>query len=235
MDLFSQLIAAVKSDLTISGNSALYNPTAVKLAINRAYRKSGALFLWPETKDAKKTSSIASQEYYTYPDNFRPETIWKLVVDGNTYGDPILYPDFLYEKENDWPSGRTKAWANYGRKYFIYPIPTTNGTSNIEVHGQKVVDELEADADVTIFSYSMPECNDAIVMEAVKILKQKGEGEQSGQFLSAESKAILAVAWQKIRQQQIKYQSTQPEFDIADMFNQSNQRQTRTGNFDVES
>ena len=234
MDLFSELISAVQSDLTVNGGSTLYNETAIKLAINRANRKAGALFLWPETKDAKKTNTIASQEYYIYPSNWRPDSIWKLKVDDVDYGDPLLYGDYLYEKENSFPSGKTKTWSNFGKKYFIYPTPTTNGDGNIEVHGQKVVDWLENDADVTIFSYSQPECNDAIVMEAVKILKQKGESEQVGQFLSLEAKQILGTAWQKIKQRQLKYQSTQPEFFVQDMFGGRNDA-TRIGNFDSDN
>lgn len=233
MDLFSDLISAVQSDLTVDGTSPLFNPTAIKLAINRAYRKAGALFRWPDTKDAKKTSTEADMEYYDYPDNWRPESIWKLIVDGVDYERPIAYNDYLYEREQNVPSGNDYMWANNGKRYFIYPTPTAAGSFNISVWGVKVVDALVNDADVTIFSYSSPECNDAIVMEAVAILKNKGGDQQSGQFLSAEAKQILATAWSKIRQEQVKNEGTQPAFQIDDMFqNRTSRRGTsRIGNF----
>ena len=232
MDLFSELIAAVQSDLTVGSGSPLFNPTGIKLATNRAYRKSAGLFKWPETMDAKKTSTKNGLEYYEYPQNWRSQTIWKLVVDGVDYERPIAFNDYLYEKENNVPSGNTKMWSNYARRYYIYPTPTTNGSKNIEVHGQRIVDAMVNDADVTIFSYNMPEGNDAIVMEAVAILKGKGGDRQDGQFVSAEAKGILAVAWSKLRQEQVKYEGTQPAFQIDDMFAQRNNRkEQRTGNF----
>lgn len=230
MDLFSELITAVQSDLTIGNESTLYPLSTVKLAINRAYRKAGGLYRWAETEDAKKTSTEADQEYYDYPQNWRPDSIWKLKIDGIDYGDPIAFKDYLYEKENDIPSGLDYLWSNQWRRFFVYPTPTANGSNNICVWGIKVVDALAEDADVTIWSYSMPECNEAVVLEAVAILKNKGEEEKLGVFRSLEAKEILAKAWKNIKQEQAKYEKTQPFFDVKDMFgNGSSDR--KEGNF----
>ena len=76
----------------------------------------------------------------------------------------------------------------------------------------------------------MPECNEAIVLEAAAILKAKGENEKSSGFKSAEAKQILAVAWGKIRQNQNKYEKTTPFFQVEDMFGKSTVKQV-TGNF----
>jgi len=218
MDEFSELVTAVQSDINVDGNSTLFPLTTVKLAINRAYRKAGGLFRWPETEDAKTTSTVTSQEYYDYPNNWRPDSIWKLLVDNVDYGDPLVFKDYLYEKENSIPSGKTYLWSSQHRRYFIYPTPTTNGSSNITVWGQAVVSALSADDDTTIFSYAMPECNEAIVLEADAILKAKGENERSTEFKSLEAKQILATAWGKIRQDQTKYEKIQPFFDVPDYF-----------------
>jgi len=67
-------------------------------------------------------------------------------------------------------------------------------------------------------------------LEAVAILKAKGENEKSSGFKSAEAKQILAVAWGKIRQNQAKYEKVQPFFEVDDMFGPSNVKQI-TGNF----
>lgn len=221
MDLFSELITAVQSDLTIDSSSTLFDPTKVKLSLNRAYNKAAGIFRWPETEDAQKTSSVSGQEDYDYPDNWRPDTAWKLKLNGTDLGDngdPLMFRDYLYEKENGMPSGLTTMWSSFGRKLFIYPVPTTNGNVNIEIWGQKVVDPLVNDTDTTIFSYSMRECNDAIVMEAVAILKTKGEDTGTSQFLSINAKGILTIAWNKIRQDQQKYQKTTPFFVVPDFF-----------------
>lgn len=231
MNLFSELQTAVKSDLSVGENSSLFPLTTIKLAINRAYIKCGGLFRWPETEDAKKTSTEANLEYYDYPQTWRPDSIWKLTVDGEDYGDPVTFKDYLYEKENDIPSGRDTLWTSQWRRYFIYPTPTTTGSNNISVWGQKIVDSLSSDSDTTIFSYAAPEGNEAIVLEAGKILERKGENTQTGELLSGEAKQLLVILWNKITQDQAKYQSTQPMFDIPDFFGAGSVR-SRIGRFD---
>lgn len=230
MNTYLELQQEVQSDLTIGSESSLFPLATVKRAINRAYIKAGGLFLWPETEDAKKTSSVTAQEYYDYPTNWRPDSIWKLVVDSQDYGDPLAFKDYLYEKENDIPSGESYLWSSQWRRYFMYPTPSTDGDFNISVWGQKTVDALSGDGDTTIWSYSMPECNEAIILEAAAILKSKGEEEKSGEFRSTEAKQILIVAWGKVRQSQAKYMKTLPFFDVTDMFGRTNSSQ-RIGNF----
>lgn len=238
MDLFSDLIEAVQSDLTIGDESSLLPLTTVKLAINRAYRKVGGLYRWPETEDAQKTSSEANNDYYDYPENWRPDSIWKLVLDGVDQGDPVSFKDYLYEKENNSPSGFTKMWTSQWRRYFIDPAPTTTGVNNIEVWGQKIVEELSSNGDITIFSYSMPECNEAIVLEADAILRNKGEAMQTSrralavsELLSPEARQIVATAWNKVKQDQSKYQKTTPFFNVPDFFSGRNEIRNRIGNF----
>lgn len=226
MNTFQELYEAVQSDLTIGSESTLFPLATVKSAVNRAYIKCGGLFRWSETEDAKKTSTQSNIEYYDYPNTWRPDSIWKLVVDDEDYGDPLSFKDYLYEKENDIPSGKEYIWTSQWRRYFIYPTPTTAGSYNISVWGQKIVTALSGDTDVTIWSYSMPECNEAVVLEAIAILKGKGEDDKGGQFKSAEAKQILAIAWGKIRQDQAKYQRTQAMFDIPDYFGVASTKDT---------
>jgi hypothetical protein len=218
MNLFSEMIQAVYSDLNAGQESTLYPLTTVKMALNRSYMKCGGLFRWPETEDAKQTSTQNGIDYYDYPENWRPDSMWKIMVDGVNYGDPIAFKDFQKEIEDGIPSGREHLWTSQWRRFFLYPVPTTNGDFNITVHGQRVVEMMEEDADVTIFSYSMPECNEAVILEAVAILKNKEENEKAGEFRSSEAKGILAIAWGKIRQDQAKYQRVQPQYDVPDFF-----------------
>lgn len=241
MDQLSELRVAVQSDLTVGDESSLITPTTIDLAINRAYRKIGAMFKWEETKDALKTSALADNEYYTYPRNWRPMSIWKLTLDGVDYGDPLTFKDYNYEKENNLPSGLTKMWSNYGKRYFIYPVPTTTGDKNIAIHGYKFVDLLSLDGDITIFSYTMPEINEAIVLEAGEILKNKTEikqAERSGsvigmELLSKQAKSIVITAWTKISQEQSKLQRTTSQFNVPDFFGpaRTGRKDSNIGNF----
>src|SRR3990167_6034311 len=236
MDLFSNLIQAVQDDKTIGDESSLYPLVLVKRAINRAYRKAGALFPWPELQDAKKTSTQADQEYYDYPLRWRSNSVWKVEVDDERYGEdpdgsPLSFDDYLVWNE-DYPDSEDKKWANQWRRYFIWPIPTTNGSNNISVCGIMNVEELSDDGDTTIFSYSAPECNEAVALEAVAILKAKGEEEKSSEFRSLEAKQILAVYWGKIRQEMAKYEKNQPFFDVPNYYGDTSTRDLR-GRFDV--
>ena len=236
MDTLANIRVAVQDDLTVGDESTLFSPTIIDRAINRAYRKVGGLFPWPELQDAKKTSTQASQEYYDYPQNWRSNSIWKLVVDGDRYGEdpdgsPLSFDDYLNWKEDN-PDSTDKKWGNQWRRFFIWPVPTVLGSNNICVWGIKVISSISADSDTTIFSYSTPEANEAIELETVAILKSKSDNTESSQFKSLEAKQILSVAWNKISKEQAKYEKNMPFFQVNDFFGGSNSKDLR-GRFDI--
>ena len=68
----------------------------------------------------------------------------------------------------------------------------------------------------------MPECNEAVALEAEAILKDKGESIPTSQFKSARSLQVFTIAWGKIRQDQAKYERSTPFFEVADMFGKQN-------------
>lgn len=241
MDTLANLRAAVQNDLTIGDESTLYSPNLIDRTINRAYRKVAALFAWPELQDAKKTSTQVGQEYYDYPTNWRSNSIWKLSIVNSAgtverYGEdpdgsPLSFDDYLNWKE-DFPDSTDKKWSNQWRRFFVWPVPTIAVANNIHVWGIKVVSSLSLDADTTVFSYSTPEANEAIELEAVAILKSKTDDDKSGQFKSLEAKQILTVAWNKIAKEQAKYEHNRPFFDVPDLFGNSNSKDLR-GRFDI--
>lgn len=231
MDTLLDMRTAIQRDLTVDGNSTFNSPTVIDGAINRAKRKIESLFRWPGLEDALSTSTIANQYYYDYPDNWRPDSIWKLVVNNIDYGDPLVFRDFLYEKENDNPSGLTYKWSNQWKRFFIDPVPTSNGNNNIQIFGLKASTDLTVDADRTIFSGSIPEVNEAIVLEAEAILKYKGNTQQVGQLLSNDAKAIVSVTWGKIKQEQSKFEKTLPYFDVPNFFGNYRTVERKIGNF----
>lgn len=245
MDTLADMRAALQSDLSVNNTSSLFDPDTLDLGLNRAYRKAGGLYLWPETEDSQKTSTKIDADYYDAPQNWRPYSIFRMEVDGYQYGEtpdgsPMAYPDFLiWKKEN--PTSTEKKWSMQWRRYFIAPTPSTNGNFNISIWGQKVVDLLEEDDDTTIFSYVMPECNEALVLEAAAILKGKS-GESQGAsrtvvtgalFLSLEAHNIFNRAWQRVNAERAKLEKDQPFFEVPDFFNNpsSRKRSSPTGDF----
>jgi hypothetical protein len=236
LNTYLEIIQAVQSDLNVTDEAPLYPLATIKNAIGRSYMKCAGLFKWPGTEGAKYTTSQANIEYYDYPQEFKDDSIWRIEVDGVQYGQdpdgsPMAYEDYLQWRADTDNNGSTdKKWANQRRRVFIYPVPTT-ATAVISVWGYQTPDELSADGDVTIWSYSMPECNEAIAMEAEAILKAQGEEDTASDFRSNTAKQILVVAWSKIRQEQSKYQKVQPYFSVFDMFGTGTTKQN-TGNFD---
>lgn len=237
MNTFEELIQGVQGDLNINDQSPLYPLARVKSVINRAYIKAGGLFLWPETEDAKKTSTQANIEYYDYPRNWRSDSVFRVEIDDEQYGEdpdgsPIKFEDYLNWRRDPANANSTeKKWANQKRRYFVYPVPTTAGSYNISIWGHKVVDALVDNGDCTIFSYSMPECNEAIVLEAVAMLKSQGQQEKAGEFRSIEAKQILMVAWDKIQKHQDKSEKVQPMLEVPDFFGRRSGKDVRIGNF----
>ena len=223
MDLFSDIITAVQSDMTIGDESPLFPLATVKSVINRAYIKSAALFLWPETEDAKKTSTENGADYYDFPDDWQSDSMWRVEIDGVMYGEdpdgsPLAFRDYLKWKEDN-PTSTEKKWSVQKKRFFVTPTPTTNGDNNISVWGHLVVPLLSAVGDATIFSYIRPECNIAIELEAVAILKAKEQNEKVAQgFYSPEAKGILALAWSKVKKAQPKYAKNLPILDVPNFF-----------------
>lgn len=224
MDLFEEMIAAVQSDLTVDDSSTLYPPATIKSALNRSYRKIGGMHRWPETEDAKKTSAKANQEYYDFPDNWYPDSIWRLELDGKQYGEepdgsPMSYDDYLvWRADSNNANSTEKKWAVQWRRYFIYPVPTADGSNNISVWGQKVVEAMSSNGSTTIFSYAMSEVNEAIVIEAGEILKKKGENKVINGLLSPDARDIVESAWKRVSDSQAKYEKTEPFFYVPNLF-----------------
>lgn len=240
MDDFEDLILATQSDLTIGDESSFLGLTTVKLALNRAYKKIAGLYRWEGTGDAKTTGTEAGLEYYEYPPEWRDNSVRRLEVDGEQWGEepdgsPMTFEDYQIWRANPDNEGSTeKVWSNFDRKYFIYPVPTTTTVGNISIWGQEVVEELVANGDRTIFSRSMPEVNEAIVMEARAILKQKADVKISGDtMLSPDALQLATVAWTKAKQDKAtKEDKDQPMWDVPDFFGRNNARSTdRRGQF----
>lgn len=237
MDVLSDFTQAIQDDLTINDGSTLYPPALIKRVINRAYIKAGTLYRWPQLEDAKKTSTQNGVETYDYPSTWRPDSIWRLEVDDEQYGQdtdgsPLAFEDYQIWRRDDANENSTdKKWANQKTRYFIYPVPTTNGSNNISVWGIKNIVALSDDSDTTVFSYNMPECNEAILLEALAILKSKGDDDKGGQFKSLEAKQILTTAFNKLKQEQNKYEKIQPMFHVQNMFVNGRNPSRIIGNF----
>ncbi len=239
LNTLGEMDAALLSDLNATTDSTLFPTNTRKMALNRAYRKCAALFRWPALEDSKKTSTGVGQYYYDAPTTWRPDSIWRVEVDGVPYGDapdfrPTEFSDYLnWKSDAGNANSQEKKWATQWRRYFITPTPQTQGNKNICVWGQLNVTPLSSDSDVTIFSTNMPDCNEAIVLEAGAMLKKKGEAVDMGQMLSVEAKSILSIAYNKIKQERSRVEKIEPMFNVPNFFSGKGGRNHPQGGFDL--
>lgn len=238
METLQNIREAVQSELNVSSTSSLFSPTLIDKTIIRAYDKVQGLFKWPQLQDAKTTETQNGINYYDAPDNWRPQSIWRLAVNHVQYGEepdgsPLSFPDFLTWKEEN-PNSTLKKWSMQWLRYFISPTPTASEIP-ICIWGQKNAPAITpgTDAAVTIFSQNMPECNEALALEASAMLKRKGEKEQSGQLVSQEANAIFIVAFTKFTKDTAKQEKIMPFLHVPDMFGRSNSK-PNIGNFNVD-
>ncbi len=238
MNTLAEIRRQVQIDLTVGAESSLYSPTTIDAKINSAYIKVGGLFNWPELTDPKQTSTESGYEYYDFPDTWRTDSMWRLEIGGLQWGElpdgsPMDYNDYLQWRADTANANSTeKKWAVNGRKFFVFPVPTTTGSFNMDLWGQKNVTTLSLDDDTTIFSNSMPEGNEAIRLETVAILKAKGDEEQKGQFRSIEAMTMLTNAWNRNKANRAVYEKTNALFSVPDLFGNGVQSsRDRIGNF----
>lgn len=236
LNTFEELDAALVSDLNTHANGSLFPANTRKMALNRAYRKSGSLYRWPALEDSKQTTTGENEYYYDAPETWQPDSMWRLEVNGVPYGedpdyDPLNFKDYLNWKAAN-PTSTDKKWAVQWLRYFFTPTPTTAGLV-ICVWGQKNVTPMSASDSKTIFSNSMPDCNEAIVLEASAILQKKAENMEAAQFASPEAKLILSVAFNKLKQNQTKFEKNQPMWNVPDFFAGGNRTQHPRGGFNL--
>ena len=132
-DMETELLAR----LQVANNSTMFPAARLTQLIKDAYIWATTKWIWTDLVNGKHTSTIAGNEYYDYPDDFRSNTIMRLTVDDVSY-ERKNFEDYLAYKERN-PSDQFKMFASYGRYYFIHPTPASSGTNNItiEEEGQK--------------------------------------------------------------------------------------------------
>lgn len=212
-DLEDELV----SQLQVASNSSLFPATRITTLIKNAYIRATELFIWNDLVKAKCTKSWAGYEYYDYPEDFRSGTIVRLEMDGEPYARKN-FEDYLAYKHNN-PNSTFKMFANFGRQYFIWPVPTASGTDNITIWGAVQAEPLDDTTDETIFSGNKEDCNLSVVGLAFSVAMKRID-----RTASKEEEAIAIATLS--RQNQIEQSSTQrdqrishPKFDVPNFFN----------------
>ena len=183
-DLETELIAR----LQVAANSTLYPSARVTKIIQDAYIWATQLVVWHDLVRARATATVASQEYYDYPDNFRSESIIRLTIDGEEYKRKN-FEDYLTFKKNN-PTSTKKMFSSFGRQFFVHPTPTTTGSGNMVAWGAIQADPLSGTSTVSMFSYNKEEANEAVIKKGLSIALIRSDPNLAK---SEESEAIAIV------------------------------------------
>src|SRR5574340_165187 len=190
---FEDLCAELLSRLQVADNSTLYTSQRCKDLIQQANQWATSQYLFPALERAKTTHTEAGQYYYDYPDEFRTDAITRVYVDGKFY-DSIAFDDFLTKREE---VGYTdKVFADYGRQWFIHPIPTVTGTNNVDIWGCINAPALITSGK-TIFSDSDATGNEAIVKKGLSVAVAKKNKNLAVQEEN-EARSMLGTIYSKI-------------------------------------
>jgi hypothetical protein len=223
MYTFKEMRDELLARLIVANNSTLYTDARLSLLIKHAYIWVTDQYLWPQLERAKYTNTAASQYYYDNPTTFKTDCVTRVIVNELEY-DRKNFEDFLDYKQN-YPTDVTKRiFADYGRQIFLFPTPTA--ILKLEIWGLIQPEPLSADADMTIFSDSDENGNEAIVRKALSVAIGKTNNNLA---LSEENeaKSILATIYNKILQRQQRDQRLDHAFfNVSDMFGHSGSSDT---------
>lgn len=197
MQTYTEMLAELGSRLMVADNSTLYTATRLGNLIQNAHFRATGYKDWPELVRAKVTTTT-TDTYYDYPEEFRTDSISRVVINEKIY-EKKNYEDFLnYKDEN---SDSLNAY--------------TAGLT-MDVYGCIQPEQLSQSITTTIFSKSDETGNEAIVKMALHDALIKTNSNLAIQEEN-EAKTILENIWKRIaNRQQSERRLNRPMFNVPD-------------------
>jgi len=197
MDLHTEMDAELASRLMVASNSTLFTAARITALVNQATLIAESFHEWPETVRAKITSTVAGQDYYDYPEEFRTDTAIRVEIGGVEYNKKN-FEDFM----------------DFKIKYATSLNTVAVGTNNLDIWGCIQPELLTT----TIFSYHASIGNEAIVKLALSVAMAKINKDLSIKE-EFEAKMILENLWKPIARKQAREQRLDhPMFNVPDFF-----------------
>ncbi len=227
METRGEIKAYIKGKLMSTSNSSYFSDERIEAAIDNNYILVASMHDWDKKEKGFITSSGAGEEYYDFPENCESDSLIRLELDGVDYL-KIDFKEYLNFKEN--PDTTKRYFAEYGRQYFIYPIPATTGEDNLTIWGNIQAANLTADAETTMFSGSESQINMAIAEYAYSELISP-INQTAADKADLKAKGLIDTTWNKIakRNQTAQYVDT-VMFDVPDYYGGTT-GVSKTGNF----
>jgi len=230
MQTLDDMTEKLTDDLMAAASSTLYTADRKKKAIQYAHLWATGLYSWTELRRGRRANSIIAHEYYDYPADFRTDTLGEFLYFNGVPYRRKAWNDYL-EHQRKNPSSTKRIFADYGRQYFIFPIPMV--VAPIDLWGQIQAPQIVNPTDKTIFSLHDDTGNEAIVRKALSDLIKRIDRDLSD---SEEKGAVtlLSIIWDKVQKRQQTAQTmNRPMFNVPNFFPGSNAG-FQAGNFGVD-
>lgn len=225
---------ALLDDLSIETGDSFYDSSTdyamLDRFINRAVKFIANMYNWEETQRAVKRDSEANQPYYNYPENWKTDSLDYVTVDGKKYRKIQFreWQEYTEEYPNDTGN---RIFADYRKRYFLHPAPTTDGDKNIKLWGHEIPDTLSNTSDEHPFS-GQSLLEEAIHLYALGLALRKARGSffEKGRQLQLEATQLAQLAYDNQLADQADYKSETAEaFEHYDYL--GIEGQTRRGSF----
>lgn len=190
---------------TTAATNGLYTDTILNNWIDDAHKWAAGRHKWPFTEGRVSTTYVSNTEEYTYPENWRSDSIRLLQVGGKMI-QKIAFNDYQIYREQT-QSGTDKVYTDFGRTYFINPDAGVSGT--ITLYGQFMPSNIDTtdDAATTVFSNADGEGNEAIVEEMLKYANEREKKFDEALVHHNKAIEILETIWKKITEEQFGYEA----------------------------
>lgn len=231
---FGELQTAILDDLSVTTTDTFYSTAYIKRIANRAVNWLANLRNWQQTQHAYKfnsTDDAETAEYYNYPEDFKTDSIWRLIFDGDRY-ERKNFKDYL-KYQDDYSAATEKIYADHRRQIFINPKPTS--VAEISIWGHKIPADMSADADQHPF-HDEAELEEAILKYAIGLALKKGRGTNynRGVTETREARALALEIWEVQKKEQAKYKTHENKmFNHIEILPYNGQRRTRRGSFNT--
>lgn len=216
-------------------NNDLFSDADLEEWINAGILKSWDYKRWPFTLKTKSVTTV-NTDYYDQPTDLMPGSIFKLIIGGKEFKDPLVFEDYLKYKEDN-SSGEDKYWSMHETFIFVNKHAYTIGETMDQI-GKKFPPYLTTSSQLLPFSPTTDNYensgNFAIVHFAYSeaLASEKLNKASLAELEERKAYKILDTLWGSMAQQRSLSQSTRQAWNITDYFS-SGSKSSTIGNFNL--
>lgn len=215
MQTYLEMRNELISRLGVATNSTKFPSSRIQTLIKDAHLWATALYPFRELtlQTNLATTGISSTvmpgaSEHSYPAAYRSNSIWMIFIGTNEYR-KRNFDDLLRYALNN-PASIKRRYADLGRKFYMFATPANGQT--MKLYGQQQATQLSGDGDKTIFSDANDDGNEAIVLKAEAVAKQKPDKEQQAVIL------LTKVFSDQKDKGQFDVPMAKPFLDVPDFF-----------------